>query len=74
MFLTEKFLADLWENMTRTPILKQRLLLPMDVNKRLFIDLEQVLISWEQYVHDPTLRGWNGLLAEHMALISGLMN
>lgn len=46
----------------------------MDVNKRLFIDLEQVLISWEQHVHAPALRGWNGLLAEHMVLISGLMN
>lgn len=57
MLLAKKFLAELCENTTRTPILKQHLLPPMDVNKRLFIDLEQVLISWEQYVHDPTLRG-----------------
>lgn len=58
MFLAKIFLVELCEDtITSTPILRQPLLPPMDVNKRLFIDLEQVLISWEQHVHAPALRG-----------------
>lgn len=45
-----------------------------DVNKRLCADLEQVLITRDKHARAPALREWNGLLAEHMVLISGLMN
>lgn len=59
MFLAKIHLAELCEdtNDNKDTHSQTTSSTTMDVNKRLFIDLEQVLISWEQHVHAPALRG-----------------